>query len=425
MLEVAQISFCQPVVKHAGAMRNMGAQNFKANISIDTLTRKGLFGIGPYGTMQGEITVWNGRPLIAQVQADGSASVSQRWQTQAPFFVYANVNEWQKHEVMVRINSLADVQVAIENLIKEKGYSLFNPFPFRIETKVDELTTHVVTPRSSEVPGYMAGKNQFSYVYQNISGELIGFYSQQHQGIFTHKDSYIHVHFVSDDMTIMGHVDKITITERKVIIYLPSKSPATGSIKIKTNDTDFSKGRLGNIQEITLDDMVKFHGHLCDGLVVGFLGLREALYKLYPDSIIDRTNTRIVSNTSPCLTDIGVYLSGGRYQFNTFYVDDKLKGLYTVSRIDNNKTYQVKLKPGVKPTAIDSLGSLAVQRKLSPCALEELRNLEDNFSEKLVAQKASESYHIEELTHFRWNPVLKNTFVKTDIVNKDGEKCFK
>jgi acetolactate decarboxylase len=120
-----------------------------------------------------------------------------------------------------------------------------------------------------------------------------------------------------------------------------------------------------------------------------------------------------VSNASPCLTDVGVYLTGGRYQFNTFYVDDKLKTLYTVSRIDNNKTYQVKLRPGVKPTAIDSLGSLAVQRKLSPCALEGLRNLEDNFSEKLVGLKASELYEIEELKHFRWKPILKNTFVKT------------
>ena len=47
---------------------------------------------------------------------------------------------------------------------------------------------------------------------------------------------------------------------------------------IKVLDTDFSKGRLQNVQTITLDDAVKLHGHLCDGLVVGFLGLKETLY---------------------------------------------------------------------------------------------------------------------------------------------------
>jgi acetolactate decarboxylase len=160
LLLIAQISFCQPVVNHAGAMSNMDSENFKGNISLDSLNRKNLFGIGPYGKMQGIITVWNGKPLIAQVQADGSASVSQSWQAQAPFFVYANVNNWQKYEVMVRIKSLFDVQLIIENLIKEKGYSISKPFPYRVETEIDDLTTHVVTPRSAEVPGYIAGKKR-------------------------------------------------------------------------------------------------------------------------------------------------------------------------------------------------------------------------------------------------------------------------
>ncbi|MBK7819033.1 MAG: hypothetical protein IPJ60_16985 [Sphingobacteriaceae bacterium] len=79
---------------------------------------------------------------------------------------------------------------------------------------------------------------------------------------------------------------------------------------IKVLDTDFSKGRLQNVQTITLNDAVKLHGHLCDGLVVGFLGLKEGLYKLYPDSIIDRTNNRIVSKPSPCLTDIAIFMTG-------------------------------------------------------------------------------------------------------------------
>lgn len=87
----------------------------------------------------------------------------------------------------------------------------------------------------------------------------------------------------------------------------------TQAQSIKVNDTDFSKGRLGNIQPVDLQDLSKFHGHLCDGLAEGFLALQQALYELYPDSIIDRTNTRIVSKPSPCLTDVAIYLTGGRY----------------------------------------------------------------------------------------------------------------
>jgi len=192
---------------------------------------------------------------------------------------------------------------------------------------------------------------------------------------------------------------------------------------IQTIDTDFSKGRLNHEQTITLDDTAKFHGHLCDGLVVGFLGLREALYRLYPDKIIDRTNTRIVSKSSPCLTDIAIYLTGGRYQFNTFYVDDNILYSYIVQRIDNGLTYAVKLKPDIKPSIIEEMGNKAIEEKLSPCDLDHLKKLEDDFSASLLSSVPADLFIVEKLNDFKWEPVLENKYVKTDIINKALPLC--
>ena len=327
--------FCmgQSIVKHAGAMTNMSSEEFRGNVSLDTLTKKNLFALGPYGKMQGEITVLDGQPMIAQVQEDGSASVSQTWKAEAPFLVYANVTDWVQYEVKASISNVNDIQHVVQQLAKQKGYDVSRPFPFRITTTITELTTHVVTPRSADVAGYQQGRNQANYTYKNIAGELLGFYSEKHQGIYTHKDSYIHVHFISNDRTQMGHVDKIAIPE----------------------------------------------------------------VTLYPDSIVDRTNTRIVSNPSPCLTDVAVYLTGGRYQFNTFYVQNNLNAMYIVERIDNHIAVKVKLKSGVKPIAIDSLGSLANQKKLSACLLDELKLMEDQFSKKILSFDPAEIYQIEYL----------------------------
>lgn len=193
---------------------------------------------------------------------------------------------------------------------------------------------------------------------------------------------------------------------------------------IKVLDTDFSKGRLTHQQTITLNDAAKFHGHLCDGLVVGFLGLREAMYKIYPDSIFDRTNTRIVSKSSPCLTDIAIYLTGGRYQFNTFYVSDSIKYAFIVQRIDNGKTYGVKLKSGIKPAAIDSLGNLANTGKLEACGIDSLHQIENRFLHQLLAANPQEAFIVEEITNYTWKPVLSNSFLKTDIVNKNLQNCL-
>ncbi|MBK7309380.1 MAG: formylmethanofuran dehydrogenase subunit E family protein [Sphingobacteriaceae bacterium] len=193
---------------------------------------------------------------------------------------------------------------------------------------------------------------------------------------------------------------------------------------IKVLDTDFSKGRLQNVQTITLNDAVKLHGHLCDGLVVGFLGLKEGLYKLYPDSIIDRTNNRIVSKPSPCLTDIAIFMTGARYQYNTYYVSDSIKYQFIVQRIDNEKTYGIKLKPGLMPTAIDSLGRLATKGELDACGIDSLRKLESEFSTFLLSKNPQDLFIIEEIKNYKWLPVLKGNFLKTDVLNKKLQNCL-
>ena len=193
---------------------------------------------------------------------------------------------------------------------------------------------------------------------------------------------------------------------------------------IKVLDTDFSKGRLQNIQTITLNDAVKLHGHLCDGLVVGFLGLKEGLYKLYPDSIIDRTNNRIVSKPSPCLTDIAIFMTGARYQYNTYYVSDSIKYQFIVQRMDNEKAFGIKLKPGLMPTAIDSLGRLATKGELDACGVDSLRKLESQFSAFLLSKNPQDLFIIEEIKNYKWLPVLKGNFLKTDVLNKKLQNCL-
>lgn len=193
---------------------------------------------------------------------------------------------------------------------------------------------------------------------------------------------------------------------------------------IKVLDTNFSKGRLTLEHELTLEDLEKFHGHLCDGLVVGFLGIKEGLKVLYPNGIIDRTNTIIVSKSSPCLTDVAVYISGGRYQFNSFYIDNTIEnGFFIIQRKDNKKTVLVSLNKGVKPSKINELGAKAIKGELPICDLDKLKKMEDDFSKKLLSTNPKDNFSVTEITNFEWNPVLKNNYIKTDILNKNKPKC--
>lgn len=193
--------------------------------------------------------------------------------------------------------------------------------------------------------------------------------------------------------------------------------------EFETIDTDFSKGRLNHEQSITINDLEKFHGHLCDGLVVGTLAMQEAMKLLYPNKPIDRTNLRIVSKPSPCLTDVAIYLTGGRYQFNTFYVDTDFEGLYIIQRIDNLKTVSVSLNNGIRPTSIDSLGNIAIQQNLSPCDIDKLRKLEDEFTQSLIKSDPTKLFTVKEIQNSEWLPKTKSDYLKTDIINKNLSDC--
>lgn len=194
-------------------------------------------------------------------------------------------------------------------------------------------------------------------------------------------------------------------------------------ILFRVLDTDFSKGRLLHKQEIRMDDLVKFHGHLCDGLVVGALAFQTVMKELYAGQPIDRTQLRVISQTSPCLTDVGAYLSGGRYQFNSFYADPDLEGLFIIQKKDSEEIWSVGLLSGIKPTAIDSMGALAVRGDLSPCEIDSLRILEDKFTEELWRRPSEELFWVEHLDSFEWSSPLSDTYLKIDIVNKNAPLC--
>lgn len=142
-------------------------------------------------------------------------------------------------------------------------------------------------------------------------------------------------------------------------------------------------------------------------LVVGSLAIQEGMKELYPDQAIDRTNLSILSKPSPYLTDVVSYLTGGRYQFYTFYVAIDFEGLYILQRLDNLKTIFIALNDGIKPTAIDSLGTLAVQQKLAPCDINHLRELEDDFTGTLLELEPIRLFNIKTIADFECNPSTK------------------
>lgn len=92
-LVISSSSFAQ-TVKNIGSMTEMSKENFALHIKLDTITnKKHLFGMGPYGRMQGEISVFDGKPFYSHVDEKNRGIVSANWEIESPFFVYTNVEK--------------------------------------------------------------------------------------------------------------------------------------------------------------------------------------------------------------------------------------------------------------------------------------------------------------------------------------------
>lgn len=145
-------------VMHSGAMSEMVKTGFAPTVSLDSLQKyKHLIAMGPLGKMEGEITVLDGKMYGGKSLISGETVIVNDWKVRAPFLVYADVAQWEKIKLSGKAESIAELEEKIKEAALARGINLEEPFFFRIEGSFDQMVTHIVTPRTQEVEGYVAG----------------------------------------------------------------------------------------------------------------------------------------------------------------------------------------------------------------------------------------------------------------------------
>jgi len=202
-----------------GAMKNvMWKGELGSSINIDSISDKqGLYGIGPESYLTGELLINNGKSYVSRVTSDSTMLVEQKFDVLAPFFVYANVNKWEEIELPQSIRTIKDV----EKYVDEKTIKIKRPFAFKLIGSISEALIHIQNlPEGTKVSSPdEAHQGQTNYFLKNEDVEVIGFFSTEHKGVFTHHDSYIHLHLITKDEQKMGHLDELEINAMK--LYLP------------------------------------------------------------------------------------------------------------------------------------------------------------------------------------------------------------
>jgi len=210
-----------PHIKIVGAMKNvMWKGELGSSIDLDTISDKyGLYGLGPVSYLKGEVLINNGKSYVSKVTSDTTMTVEKTFKTSAPFFVYGNVTEWNEIVLPSDVKTIQD----LEKFIDDKTTEFKRPFAFTLIGQVSSAIIHIQNlPEGTKVSSPdEAHQGQTNYNIVNEDAEIIGFFSTEHKGVFTHHDSFLHMHLITKDESKMGHLDKVEIGEMK--LYLPEK----------------------------------------------------------------------------------------------------------------------------------------------------------------------------------------------------------
>ncbi len=216
-----EISQTYPDIQVVGAMKDaMWKGELDSKIDLDTISNKnGLYGLGPQTQLTGELLIIDGKSYVSKVETDSTMSVKETYKTGAPFFVFGNVTEWKTINVPSTITNIE----ALETFVDEQSKEMKRPFAFKVSGTVSDATIHIqnLPPNSKVSSPQEAHVGQTDYTLKDESVDIVGFFSTEHKTVFTHHDTFMHLHLITEDSSKMGHLDHATFGN--ITLYLPTK----------------------------------------------------------------------------------------------------------------------------------------------------------------------------------------------------------
>lgn len=214
-------------VKLVGQMKDvMWKGELKGKIFLDTIADKQhLYGIGPVEYLSGEILIIDGKSYKSTVISQSAMRVEETFNLKAPFFGYAQIPAWQEIMLPPSIQTIEELEVYLDQLTKQAP----RPFLFKLSGIAEEAIIHIVNlPQGATVRSPQdAHQGNVNYMISDQSVDIIGFFSTEHKTIFTHHDTFLHLHLITSDRQKMGHLDQVRLKSGSVKLYLPIEKTTT------------------------------------------------------------------------------------------------------------------------------------------------------------------------------------------------------
>jgi acetolactate decarboxylase len=125
-----------------------------------------------------------------------------------PFFVWTQVSTWNDHVVPESARDLTGIQPFIKRTATDSGIDTDRAFPFMLIGTPEWIDFHVWESVQGDSTTGTGRSTRVPFQLESRPLRMIGFYSEQHRGIFIPNDSFVHVHLCTDDGAASGHLDQ-------------------------------------------------------------------------------------------------------------------------------------------------------------------------------------------------------------------------
>lgn len=176
---------------------------------------------------------------------------------------------------------------------------------------------------------------------------------------------------------------------------------------------------------VTLREMIKFHGHDCEGTIHAANSAKMAFKILFPDGVIDRSVLWGVSGPSPCWSDAVAFLTGARVQYGNlgFFKNKDYGHAILIYRDDTKVAVVATWKKGInnipgepvvlpesitwKPVmSMDEIMKLKLAVKMkgnaTPYEVDLMRYQQFRHVNDVLERPLEESYQAQVIPNFKW-----------------------
>ena len=177
---------------------------------------------------------------------------------------------------------------------------------------------------------------------------------------------------------------------------------------------------------VTLKDIIRWHGHDCEGLVHAANAAHVAFRILFPDGIVDRSVLWGISGESPCWSDAVAFLTGARLQYGNlgFFRDRNYGHAIVLYREDTEVAVLATWKKGINnipgepvvlPQAITwqpKMTMADVERlkaavkqaggEPTPYQVDQMRFQQWSHLNDILSRPLEESYQAVVIDNFKW-----------------------